>query len=207
MAIFPILSDAGDGYYNINDTPHWHQSGDASQNDFVIQWIGLVFESIPIPKNSLITSSTIDVFGFGASPGTATIFTKITGFAQDNAPVFGTDGSNEPSTRPATNSSLEWDSVFPFSFARRASPDISPIVQEIVNRSGWASGNNIGFELNGTATSTGNMASSDYAGGAANAAHLNVTWLPPRTLATTRTLETTRTLATNRQLTTTRGVI
>lgn len=172
-----IASDAGDGYFNVNDSPSWHQSGDGNHNDFVGGGrIGLVFTNVTISRNNTITSATLDLYGFGTSPGTALIKMLIKGFAQDNAPLFDSNGDNEPGLRPLTNASQEWDFIFPFSNARRSSTDLTSIIQEIVNRSGWSSGNNMGFQISDNGTVSGNMASTDYAGSTTNCAQLTINY-------------------------------
>ncbi len=81
----------------------------------------------------------------------------IKGFAEDDAPVFASNGSNRPSTRQKTNALAEWtigetvagvfvgihwsaNSVY-------ESPDLREIVQEIVDREGWTTSSKLGLVL------------------------------------------------------------
>ena len=69
--------------------------------------------------------------------------------ASDDAPAF-TAATNNISERALTTASVPW--VIPTWYsdqddANTRSPDLSAIVQEIVNRAGWAPGNNIAFVI------------------------------------------------------------
>ena len=75
------------------------------------------------------------------------------GEASDNAEEFSNHGK-DISDRPRTAASVGWLNVPPWSFPDEIhiSPSLNPVVQEIVNRSGWQSGNALAFIITGEGT-------------------------------------------------------
>ncbi|MFZ2975855.1 MAG: peptidoglycan recognition family protein [Candidatus Moraniibacteriota bacterium] len=81
----------------------------------------------------------------------------IKGIAEDNVVLFASDGSNRPSLRTKTKAQIEWtigetvDGVFVgihwSANSVYESPDLREIVQEIVDREGWTTSNNLGLVL------------------------------------------------------------
>lgn len=103
------------------------------------------FQNLALPNSVTIRSARIvftawsDVLN--SSNGTKI---KIRGEASDNATTFTTD----PFSRAKTSAEVLWnptESWVPES--KYSSPDISNVIQEIVNRVGWASGNSIALYL------------------------------------------------------------
>ena len=77
----------------------------------------------------------------------------IQGQASDNATTF-TSTSGDVSSRPRTNASIPWNPA-PWPTKWAAGPDqqtvnIAPIIQEIVDRPGWSSGNSLVVIFTGT---------------------------------------------------------
>ncbi len=166
-----------DGY----DDGTWRPDGDANKNNFINDSgpsnAGLIFPNISIPKGSKITNAKITVHGYGS--GNAVRDLHIRAFAEDNAPAFLADGSNKPSTRTKTTATVTWSENFPFAYADRVSPDISSVVQAVTDRSGWTSGNNLGFNIT-PANNTGEyLAFRDYAGDTARSARISISYIPP----------------------------
>lgn len=156
-----IISNNQDGF----EDPAFHISGDGYTND----WIGTsttviggwIFSDISIPRNATILESYVKFRGFGN--GSAT--TRIKGFAENNAAVFTNDGANKPSARPSTAAFVDWSSNRTFAWQWFQTPNLSPILQEIVNRPGWATGNSLGFSISNPFGVGANWAFADYAGG------------------------------------------
>jgi hypothetical protein len=132
----------------------FYSSGDNVSTDWIgygaAPQTGLVFSGVDIPPGATITSATIKCYGFGYNgtpfnedPAT----TRIEGFAEDSAAVFMADGTNRPSSRDPSTQYVEWSGPWTFFFQWLETPDLSQIVQEIIDRPGWASGNNLGFRL------------------------------------------------------------
>lgn len=172
-----IASTAGDGYEIPTDTPQWHQTGDGGNNDYILGgWWGFVFESVALANKQLIDSATIDIYGFGSGGGLE-MNLRIYGIYEDSAAVWQSDGSNKPSLRNLTTAYVNWYPNWPFAFGRRSTPDISKIIQEIVNRPGWGSGNNIGLVVKDVGTTNGeNQACVDYSGSTTNCAQITINY-------------------------------
>ena len=75
---------------------------------------------------------------------------QIVGEAAGNAAPF-SSGAFNLSSRSMTTAAVSWDPVPVWSSAStQQTPDLTPILQEIVNGSGWASGQAIVLVLSGT---------------------------------------------------------
>ncbi|TPE49150.1 hypothetical protein [Amaricoccus solimangrovi] len=128
-------------------------SGDLElgQDGSKAQVVGIRFGGLDIPEDAVITRAylrfTVDESGAGASN------LVIRGVDADTAPKF-TTAAQDLSSRPLTDTSTgwkpaDWPSVGA-SGAAQKSPDISAIVQEIVDRAGWAPGNALALTISGT---------------------------------------------------------
>jgi len=119
-------------------------------NDGVGQSVGMRFNGITVPKNATITSAYIEFVNKTALSTSVTL--TISGQAIDNAPTF-TTASNNITGRTKTTATVSWT---PGNWATvnsaYQSADISTIVQEIVNRSGWVSGNSMVMMVNTAST-------------------------------------------------------
>jgi hypothetical protein len=77
----------------------------------------------------------------------------IYGVAADHAPVFGA----QPfalSTLPRTEAAVRWEKAPPWLKRNypEPSPDVSVILQEIIDRPGWQEGNAVSFIITGSGT-------------------------------------------------------
>ncbi len=122
-------------------------------NDGVNQMVGLRFSDIAIPQCAVISSATIQF----TSKGSTIDQCLLTFFGEntDNALTFSNDDYNI-SSRTKTTASVSW-SPAPWENANETSViqktiDLSPIIQEIVNREGFVSGNSIAFIIQGSGT-------------------------------------------------------
>lgn len=114
------------------------------------QVVGLRFNNLLIPQGATITSATITFEADEAHVGATNL--TLRGQAHDNAPAF-TTAVNNISTRATTTASVAWNTVPSFVIDNTyTSPDVSTIVQEIVNRAGWVTGNEMVFVVSGTGT-------------------------------------------------------
>lgn len=108
------------------------------------QYVGVRFVDVAIPKGATITRAYI---GFTADEAHSTFLqAHVIGHALDNAPTF-TTTNYELSLRPRTYAAEDrWFITDPWvPGSTYATYDLSEIVQEIVNRPGWASGNAMSF--------------------------------------------------------------
>lgn len=138
-------------------------------------YVGLRFQNVTIPQGSTINSASFSAYYYTAQAG---ITVTIYGNDVDNAGVFTTTSGNI-SGRTATTASVAWN----FSIASSAwntSPDIASIIQEIVDRPGWASGNAICIlALETGTTNFGRWEAWDYTG--TNHATITINYSPPTT--------------------------
>jgi hypothetical protein len=119
------------------------QEGDAN-----ILTTGLRFQDVDIPVGATIDSAWIVLSAHEGKSAEDVAIINITGEAADNATTF--DEENLITDRPATTASVEWtveeDWIIYFPYR---TPDLKEIIQEIVDRSGWAPGNALAFVLAG----------------------------------------------------------
>lgn len=126
-----------------------------------LQNIGLRFNNVAIPPGSTVTEATIQFKcdDDGSDPVEITIY----GEAIDNASVF-TETNGDISARPLTSASAVWN-IAPWLAAgdrtdAQKTVDISNVIQEIVDRPGWVSGNSISIIMKHTGVSLGATSSS-----------------------------------------------
>lgn len=115
------------------------------------QLVGMRFTSLSIPKGATITSATVKFTAYpDASPNTPATSVAIQGEDIGNAPTIGT-AYYGLSSRTKTTASVAWNSI-PYWYlnVEYTSPDISPVIQEIVNRQDWSSGNALLLLVSGT---------------------------------------------------------
>lgn len=96
---------------------------------------GWRFTSVTVPKNAPIVSAKLTVPVYACDP-----YHEIAGQAADNPGAFTAGVTSDLSGRPKTTARVNWiDSSV--AEGNEQSPELKTIIQEIVNRSGWASGN------------------------------------------------------------------
>jgi hypothetical protein len=138
--------EAGDGVIVFNSTD-LDITAAPGQDNYVV---GLVFRNIGIPENATILDAWIQFQVDERSSGETTVL--IDAEAADSSAGFA-DVSYDVSNRPRTLNSVEWsppawDDVGVAGPDQRT-PGLESIVQEIVDRAGWASGNNMAFMISG----------------------------------------------------------
>jgi hypothetical protein len=108
--------------------------------------VGLRFANITLAKNAPITRAYIE-FTTADQDSTGTTF-SIEAVAQDNPAVFANALFNV-SARPVYSQAVDWVMNYAWSTVDQAhqSADITALVQKLVNRSGWASGNAMAFVI------------------------------------------------------------
>ena len=104
---------------------------------------GMRFANILIPQGVNITSAKLSLYCF--DPGIAAIVkTRISASNEDDAATFSGPGNFDTRWAARTTARVDWDNIpvwIPNTWYD--SPDITTVIQEIVNRAGWASGNAI----------------------------------------------------------------
>lgn len=137
------------------------------------QWIGCRFTALNIPPGSAIDAATLE---FNISS---------TSFDDPNCPIYAeavddaatfTTASNDISGRTRTTASVTWSGTS-LGTGWKTTPDISAVIQEVINRAGWTSGNDLNI-LMGFASGA-NVRVLSYDNAPADAPILNITWTPP----------------------------
>ncbi len=153
--------------------------------DTTNQMVGLRFPELAIPKSATISSAFIQFTDkTGENLNTDPIALTIKGQAADTAALFTTTASNI-SSRPETSASVAWVPptwVDAAAGPGQRTPDLKGIVQEIVNRPGWAGGNAMAFKITGS----GSRRAWAYDGNASAAPQLIVQWTTASFLITTQ---------------------
>lgn len=142
----------------------------------VLRNIGLRFLNVTIPQGATINSAFIRFVAL--STKNPTVDTQIQGVDEDNTAQFDVspDPQDTPYNRTKTTAVVQWDgAVSHTANANLDSPDITSIVQEIVDRVGWSSGNAMGFYLSDDGSGSGEYLSVyEYASDSAKVAILMV---------------------------------
>ncbi|MFN8446528.1 MAG: PA14 domain-containing protein [Caldilineaceae bacterium] len=135
------------------------------------QWVGVRFTNIDIPPGATILSATLEfsVDESGSDPTSVTIY----GEATDNAATFTVDLGNI-SQRPRTTSAIQWGEIEPWSTigASVQTPDLSIVLQEIVDRPGWQANNALALIISGS----GRRTAVSYDGRDTAAPRLHLAW-------------------------------
>lgn len=102
---------------------------------------GLRFQSITIPKGAFITEAHL-TFTADNDHSINTVKTRVRGEDVDDAATFSTVANYNG--RPRTSASIDWDTIAAWTAETEYdSPDIKTVIQEIIDRAGWVSGNDI----------------------------------------------------------------
>lgn len=104
-------------------------------------WNGMRFRNVTIPKGATITKAYVTFRASSSQSASASV--NLFAQAADNATAF-TTASNNISSRTRTTASVAWTSIPSWTLnTNYNTPDLSALVQEVVDRSGWASGNSL----------------------------------------------------------------
>ncbi len=165
----------GDLYTNSSDLEFVYDSS----NNSSYQVIGLRFRTINIPKNATINNAYLQFTADESNSASASL--EISLHDSRNSPAF--SSSNNVSGRSTFANKVIWN---PQSWSRnengnrQRSPDLKSMVQSLVYRNGWTSGNNISFIIRGrgvslSSTSAKRVADS-YEGGSSKAPKLIINY-------------------------------
>jgi hypothetical protein len=161
-----------------------NQDGSALQTSGTTIWLGnatstnssytgLRFTNITIPKGAVITSAHLEFYSVANQ--WISISMQIAADAADNSAPF--SSTSLPSQRTRTNARVTHSSNVSWSpNVWYSSNDIHTVVQEVVNRSGWHSGNSLSIILVGTGGIWGRKSVASYEANPAQAVRLVVTY-------------------------------
>lgn len=142
-------------------------------DDGGLQIVGLRFAGLNIPRGAIITSATIQFKADEVQSGATSL--AIGAQAADTAAAFTATAGNLGS-RATTGTSVLWQpaawGTIGEAAAAQRTPNLAALVQEIVSRPGWTSGNAMAFLITGTGHRTAEAF--EKAGGAP--ASLSVTY-------------------------------
>ena len=141
------------------------------------QKVGMRFTGVSVPKGATITNAYIRFRAIAAdSPNTNNNTANLTVRAQaaDNPTAFTSTAFNITNRTP-TAASVPWTPVAWTTGVDYDTPDLKTVVQELVNRSGWSSGNSMVFIVTGT----GSRSADSYDGSPSTAPLLHIEWSVP----------------------------
>ncbi|MDD4102815.1 MAG: hypothetical protein PHU80_09345, partial [Kiritimatiellae bacterium] len=179
-ATFNIVDNVDDGYY-------WSTNGENYSDEYSIcgkystnsapYFAGVFrFANVSIPQGTVISSAYLRVQAYIA--GTGPTYLDIRGENYDTSDPL--DEGEWLYARTLTSASVAWSITSAWTEDQYYNtPEIKTLVQEIVNRAGWVSGNALAVHLRNTAQSTGYQTVMSKEGAAAwsgTAAQLIVTY-------------------------------
>ena len=138
------------------------------------QQVGMRFTGVNVPAGAVITNAYIRFRATEAdSPNTNdnTADLTIRGQAADNPTTF-TSTANDISGRPTTSAAVAWKPSAWATGTNYDTPDITSVVQEVVNRSGWAANQSMAFIITGS----GSRSANSYDGSTSTAPLLHIEW-------------------------------
>lgn len=137
------------------------------------QWLAHRFQNVTIPKEAIIISATLSVYidSLGQQDPAFNIYAE----AVDDATTL-TTAANNISGRSRTTATVNWTATS-LGTGFKPSPNLATVIQEMVNRPGWVSGNDLMMiwdALSGVA-----LTIRTFDGDPASAATLEITYAPP----------------------------
>jgi len=139
------------------------------------QIVGFRFQNLEIPAGATVLSASIQFIGrLDKTLNDNPISLTIRGQESDNPATF-TEADSDISSRPDTAAAVSWvppDWTNGETGMNARTPDLQTIVQEIVDRPGWTSGNAMAFKITGS----GGRRAWSYNGSSGDAARLSVQW-------------------------------
>jgi len=114
----------------------------------VTQTVGIRFTNIALPQQISITHAYLEFTVDEVSIDTANL--QIASEARGNTAAFVAINGNI-TERPRTTAVVAWTNAapWPITGAKMRTPDIAPIVQEIIRRPDWSAGNAMAFIISG----------------------------------------------------------
>ncbi|MEE9345417.1 MAG: hypothetical protein V3U88_07395, partial [Methylococcales bacterium] len=163
----PISTSSDDAEENITTGKVDHNSTDLElvDQDAHSQLVGMRFNGLTIPQGASITRASVQFQTDETYSGITNLL--IHGQDANNASTFIIVNANI-SSRAQTNAAVDWVPA-PWTNIGEAgvtqqTPNIASIIQEIVNRSGWSSGNSLALMISGSGRHTAESFNGDPAG-------------------------------------------
>lgn len=153
-------SNVGSMYLNSSDLEFGNDNGNE-------QYVGMRFQNINVPQGAQISNAKLIFHADATDFGTSQLNIYFGAEDIDDASVF-TSTAYDISNRTLTTSQVTWaDGSVPgwTSGNNYDSPDLSAIVQELVDRNGWQSGNSMVFVAWSDMGESSERIASSYEGG------------------------------------------
>ncbi len=174
--------------FTTNSAALWLGNGSSSTSSYT----GFRFTNVSIPNGATITSAKLKVYS--SQNQWVSIQMSIAGELSPNSATF--SSTSKPSQRNLTVHKVNHsDNVSWSANTWYLLDEMAPVVQEIVNQSGWQNGNSLSIILKGTGSAWGRKFITSWDGSSANAAMLVVTYSSGATATPTVTF--TQALPTN----------
>ena len=137
-------NDEMDALYDDDIDAGW----EGEPGDFNVLTAGFRFQNLPLPQGAKISNAYIEVTSHEAKTTDDVANITIVGNDVDDAETFTFDALI--TDRVETDAQVDWtvDEEWGL-WTKHQTADLSPIVQEIVDRSGWSYGNSIAFIFKG----------------------------------------------------------
>lgn len=184
MTIFRPAANTDDGYYTHASGGTLYTSGSyayfgKSENayDLVVR-----FPNVTIPPGSIISSAKITLQAYASLSGN-TVTARIYGQDADNPATF--SDAADYTARERTTAYADWAAVEAWTVdVDYDTPSLVEIIEEIIERPGWASGNAMAFfiEDNGS-SSFANRNAKTYEGSTTLCARLDVEFVAPLSMS------------------------
>ncbi|WP_210396388.1 PilC/PilY family type IV pilus protein [Motiliproteus sediminis] len=134
-------------YNDESDAVKLHVEYSSGLGGGTAQTIGLRFNEIMVPQGATITSATLSMTAESNNAASATL--TFQGEAADQSAPF-EEANGNISGRSKTSATVGWTGAPAFNAnSTYTSPDLTSIVQEIVNRGGWCGGNSLSLFITG----------------------------------------------------------
>jgi hypothetical protein len=133
---------------------------------------GLLFRSVQLPRYTRIASARLKLYskGIGSTPVTVRISAERRDIGRDFSPANPRLG-----LRPRTTASVSWTLTGPDT-GWVDSPDLAPIIQELVSRGDWLPGNELALLLDTPTGATDSASFGAYDGGVGLTAQLEISY-------------------------------
>ena len=131
--------------------------------------------ALQVPQGASVSEARVSFVAKGNTSGANTLVFRIQ--AANNANAFTSSNSNL-SGRSTSSSSVSWSPASWTDGQTYTSPDLSGLIQAVVNRSGWASGNSVVLLVSASGSNSNKRAARtyDYNGNSSQAPSLSVSY-------------------------------
>jgi hypothetical protein len=169
----PIRTGSDDAEENVGSGSVGLTSSDLElvTDGSTLQTVGMRFTNVTVPRGATITNAYVQLSVDEVSTGSTGL--TLAAQAADNAPTF-TTATRNISSRAKTPATVSWTPAsWPTVGARGAdqrTPNLAPVLSQVVQRSGWTAGNALALVVTGT----GRRTADSFEGGASTTPTLHI---------------------------------